>query len=197
MKSCHFFHFLIYWRWRIHILNRRGGSNLQDVYSVYMPSPNQKVNYLRQYYNGVEHFDPASPIRRDNAYSKSCSKRKRKYWVLHRKYTFKLKITTDRHNGRQNLIYCLLPVPRHFSLPSTFNELYYIFLVCLGGEGTERFAGQAPAVPLHQRGGVPPVQARLNVQQFQAGGEPPLYCALQEISIYVFQEKELRVPFST
>jgi hypothetical protein len=25
---------------RIHILNRRGGSNLQDEYSVYMASPN-------------------------------------------------------------------------------------------------------------------------------------------------------------
>jgi hypothetical protein len=27
-------------RLRIHILNRRGGSNLQDEYSVYMASPN-------------------------------------------------------------------------------------------------------------------------------------------------------------
>ncbi len=30
----------IYWRGRIHILNRRGGSNLQDDYSVNMASPN-------------------------------------------------------------------------------------------------------------------------------------------------------------
>jgi hypothetical protein len=30
----------IYWRRRIHILNRRGGSNLQDEHSVYMASPN-------------------------------------------------------------------------------------------------------------------------------------------------------------
>ncbi len=30
----------IYWRGHIHILNRRGGSNLQDDYSVYMASPN-------------------------------------------------------------------------------------------------------------------------------------------------------------
>ncbi len=29
----------IYWRGRIHILNRRGGSYLQDEYSVYMASP--------------------------------------------------------------------------------------------------------------------------------------------------------------
>jgi hypothetical protein len=29
----------IYWRRRIHILNRHGGSNLQDDYSVYMASP--------------------------------------------------------------------------------------------------------------------------------------------------------------
>ncbi len=38
------FHLLIYWRGRIHILNRRSGSNLQDDYSVYIASPNQKVN---------------------------------------------------------------------------------------------------------------------------------------------------------
>jgi hypothetical protein len=38
------FYLLIYWRGRIHILNRRGGSNLQDDYSVYIASPNQKVN---------------------------------------------------------------------------------------------------------------------------------------------------------
>jgi hypothetical protein len=68
----------------------------------------------------VDYFDPASPSRRDNAYLESCSKRKRKYWVLQRNGTFKFKITPDRRNARQNLIYCLLPVPSHFSLPSTF-----------------------------------------------------------------------------
>ncbi len=72
-------------------------------------------NYIWQ-----EHFDPASPIRPDNAYSKSCSKRKRKYWVLQRKCTFKFKITHDRHNAIQSLNYYDLPDPRHFSLPSTF-----------------------------------------------------------------------------
>jgi hypothetical protein len=30
----------IYWPRHIHILNRHGGSNLQDEYSVYMASPN-------------------------------------------------------------------------------------------------------------------------------------------------------------
>jgi hypothetical protein len=64
-----------------------------------------------------------SPICRDNAYSKSCSKRKRKYWVLERNGTFIFKITPNRHNGRQNLNYCILPHPPLFSLPSTFNEL--------------------------------------------------------------------------
>ncbi len=29
----------IYWRRRIHILNRRGGSNLQDDYSIYIALP--------------------------------------------------------------------------------------------------------------------------------------------------------------
>ncbi len=67
-----------------------------------------------------EHFDPASPSRPDNAYSKSCSKRKRKYWILQRKYTFKFKITPDRHNAKQSLNYYDLPDPRNFSLPSTF-----------------------------------------------------------------------------
>ncbi len=38
----------------------------------------------------------ASPVRPENAYSKSCNKRKRKYWVLQRKYTFKFEITPDR-----------------------------------------------------------------------------------------------------
>jgi hypothetical protein len=33
---------------------------------------------------------------------------------------FKFKITPDRHNAGQKLIYCLLPDPPHFSFPSTF-----------------------------------------------------------------------------
>jgi hypothetical protein len=33
---------------------------------------------------------------------------------------FKFKITHDRHNAIQNLNYCVLPHPPHFSLPSTF-----------------------------------------------------------------------------
>ncbi len=40
---------------------------------------------------------------------------------LQRKYTFKFKITFDRHNARQKLTYCLLPDPPHFSLPSTLD----------------------------------------------------------------------------
>ncbi len=51
----------------------------------------------------------------------SCSKRKRKYWVLQRNDTFKFKIPLDRHNARQNLNYYVLPNPPLFSLPSTFN----------------------------------------------------------------------------
>ena len=35
---------------------------------------------------------------------------------------FKFEITPDRHNAIQNLNYCILSVPHHFSLPSTFNE---------------------------------------------------------------------------
>jgi hypothetical protein len=50
------------------------------------------------------------------------SKRKQKYWVLHRNGTFKFKITPDRHNAGQKLIYCLLSDPPHFSLPSTFKQ---------------------------------------------------------------------------
>jgi hypothetical protein len=43
-----------------------------------------------------------SPICHDNAYLKSCSKRKRKYWVLERNLKFKM--TSDRHNPIQNWI---------------------------------------------------------------------------------------------
>jgi hypothetical protein len=38
---------------------------------------------------------------------------------LQRNNTFKFKITLDR---KQNLNYCIIPDPRHFSLPSTFNN---------------------------------------------------------------------------
>jgi hypothetical protein len=67
-----------------------------------------------------EHFDPASPFLPDNAYLKSCSKRKRKYWVLERNGAFQFKITPDRHNAIQKLNCCVLPHPAHFSLQSTF-----------------------------------------------------------------------------
>jgi hypothetical protein len=53
----------------------------------------------------------------------SCSKRKRKCWILERNGTFKFKITPDRHNGRKKLNYCILPHHPHFSLPSTFKDL--------------------------------------------------------------------------
>jgi hypothetical protein len=39
---------------------------------------------------------------------------------LERNDMFKFKITPDRHNARQNLNYCVLLDPPHFSLPSTF-----------------------------------------------------------------------------
>ncbi len=90
-----------------------------------------------------------------------------------------------------------MPVVINLSRLYPFYELTNIFLVCLGGKGTARFAGQAPAVPLHQCGGFPPVQARLNVQQFQAGGEP-LYRALQRnFDLCIPRKGILRVPFST
>jgi hypothetical protein len=40
---------------------------------------------------------------------------------IQRNNTFKFEITLDRHNARLKLIYCFLPDPLHFSLPSTFN----------------------------------------------------------------------------
>ncbi len=39
---------------------------------------------------------------------------------VQRNNTFKFKLTLDRHNARLKLIYCLLPDPPRFSLPSTF-----------------------------------------------------------------------------
>jgi hypothetical protein len=44
---------------------------------------------------------------------------------LSRNDTFTFKITLDRHNATQKLIYCLLPDPPHFSLPSTFKPTFY------------------------------------------------------------------------
>jgi hypothetical protein len=41
---------------------------------------------------------------------------------LNLKYTFKFKITPNRHNAIQNLIYSLLHDPPLFSLPSTFKH---------------------------------------------------------------------------
>ncbi len=72
--------------------------------------------------DALQNICNASPLRRDNAYLQSCSKRKRKYWVLQRNDTFKFKITPDRHNAIQNLNNYDLPDPRHFSLPSTFKQ---------------------------------------------------------------------------
>jgi hypothetical protein len=48
---------------------------------------------------------------------------------------FKLQITLDRHNARQNLKYCVLPHPPYFSLPSTFKAH------SLGGEPGEGAGG--------------------------------------------------------
>jgi hypothetical protein len=45
---------------------------------IFMFAVNKKER-KKESYNGEEHFDPASPMRPDNAYFKSCSKRKRKY----------------------------------------------------------------------------------------------------------------------
>ncbi len=44
---------------------------------------------------------------------------------LQRNATFKFKMTLDRHNARQNLNYCVLPGPPHFSLPSTFKPKWH------------------------------------------------------------------------
>jgi hypothetical protein len=41
---------------------------------------------------------------------------------VQRNNTFKFKVTLDRHNPRLKLIYCLLPDPPRFSLPSTFKK---------------------------------------------------------------------------
>ncbi len=42
---------------------------------------------------------------------------------VQRNNTFKFKLTLDGHNARLKLIYCLLPDPPRFSLPSTFKGL--------------------------------------------------------------------------
>ncbi len=42
--------------------------------------------------------------------------------ILTQKLHVKMHITLDRHNAIQKLIYCLLPDPPYFSLPSTFKK---------------------------------------------------------------------------
>ncbi len=106
----------------INILNRRCHVKRIVILQIRWTRP-------RQYYwrcDGLvllAKIRSASPIWRDNAYLESYSKRKRKYWVLHRNGTFKFKITLDRQNARQKLYYCVLPHPPHFSLPSTFKAV--------------------------------------------------------------------------
>ncbi len=84
----------------------------------------------------IQDMNTSAPIRRGNAYVKSCSKRKQKYWVLERNGMLKFKMTPDRHNPIQNLNYYLRPDPPLFSLPSTFKptwrpNLQYFSLVLL------------------------------------------------------------------
>ncbi len=52
----------IYWRRRIHILNRHGGSNLQDEYSVYMASPIGAVITERHILTPLPLFVETMPI---------------------------------------------------------------------------------------------------------------------------------------
>ncbi len=67
--------FFIYWRGRVYILNRQGGSNLQDEYSnigglhdiTYLKSQLDALILLASY-NLEEHFDPALHIHHDIAY---------------------------------------------------------------------------------------------------------------------------------
>jgi hypothetical protein len=115
----------------INFLNRRCNVNQIVILQIRSATPIKIWIRPRLYYWGCDGLPllakirSASPIRRDNAYSKSCNKRKRKYWVLQRKGTFKFKITPDRHNAIQNLNYCLLPDPHFFRyhLPlSNFDE---------------------------------------------------------------------------
>jgi hypothetical protein len=52
----------IYWRRRIHIMNRCGGSNLQDEYSVYMASPVGAVITERNILTPLPLFVATMPI---------------------------------------------------------------------------------------------------------------------------------------
>jgi hypothetical protein len=116
-------------------LNRRGGTNLQDEYSnnwefadFLWGSPG---NIYCRSYKWNEHFDPASPIHLDISYLIGFNKRNQKNWVLQRNDTFKFKITLDLHHASRKLIYCLLPDPPYFSLPSTFKvekSIYELFV---------------------------------------------------------------------
>ncbi len=55
---------------------------------------------------------------------------------VQRNNTSKFKLTLDRHNARLKLIYCLLPDPPSFSLPSTFKDtnplVSSLLVICLG-----------------------------------------------------------------
>jgi hypothetical protein len=52
----------IYWRRRIHIMNRRGGSNLQDEYSVYIALPIGAVITERNILTPLPLFVETMPI---------------------------------------------------------------------------------------------------------------------------------------
>jgi hypothetical protein len=52
----------IYWRRSIHILNRNGGPNLQDDYSVYMASPIGAVITERNILTPLHLFVVTMPI---------------------------------------------------------------------------------------------------------------------------------------
>ncbi len=112
-----------YWRGRIHILDRRDGSNLQDDYLFYISSQLiisantiGAVIAERNILTPLPLFVQTMPIQ------KAVTSGNGNIGVLQRKYTFKFKITLDRHNIRHNLNHCVLPHPAHFSLPSTFKD---------------------------------------------------------------------------
>ncbi len=104
----------------IDILIRQCNVNRIIILQIWSAMPIQDMNTSAPIYKKVKKIGSASPIRCDNACLKSCSKRKRKYWVLERNGTFKFKMIPNRHNAIQNLNYYLCPDPPLFSLPSTF-----------------------------------------------------------------------------
>jgi hypothetical protein len=63
----------IYWRRCNHILNRHGGSNLQDVYSVYMSSPIGAVITERNILTPLHLFVVTMPISKAVASGKGIS----------------------------------------------------------------------------------------------------------------------------